>query len=129
RAVVQSGINDITVVLGANEDTHRALLRDMPVDIVRNPDWAKGMGSSIKAGMKYLLEKTPLPDGVILLVCDQPLLNNDLITNLVMHYQATGKPVIASQYANTAGVPVLFGKSYFSKLTSLPDDQGAKKLI
>lgn len=35
----------------------------------------------------------------------------------------------ACQYRGKAGVPVLFSKTYFPKLSILPDDKGAKKII
>ena len=48
---------------------------------------------------------------------------------LIAAQEKTGKPIIASSYANTLGVPALFERSYFEALLALPDDSGAKKLI
>jgi molybdenum cofactor cytidylyltransferase len=48
---------------------------------------------------------------------------------LIDSFTGTQKPIVASAYANSSGVPVLFGRSFFSNLLLLADDQGAKKLV
>jgi molybdenum cofactor cytidylyltransferase len=117
------------VVLGSNEQEHRKILKDLPIEIVSNPDWKSGMGSSLKAGLKHLIAIDHALDSVIVSVCDQPLLTLENISNLMAKYQQTQKPVIASRYSGMPGVPALFDKSFFGKLSILSDDQGAKKII
>jgi molybdenum cofactor cytidylyltransferase len=41
----------------------------------------------------------------------------------------TGKPIIASEYSGTLGVPALFNRTLFSELMALKSTEGAKKLI
>ncbi|HET9487875.1 MAG TPA: nucleotidyltransferase family protein [Chryseosolibacter sp.] len=129
QTVLHSGINAVTVVLGADEEAHRKLIRDLPVDVVYNEQWQAGMGSSLKTGLVHLTTKHPSLEAVIVLVCDQPLLTPQAIHNLFAKYQETKKPVVASRYSEMPGVPALFNKKYFEKLAALPDDQGAKKII
>ncbi|MEX2231232.1 MAG: nucleotidyltransferase family protein [Cyclobacteriaceae bacterium] len=129
QTVLQAGISKVAVVLGSDEDRHRQMLKGLPVDIVNNLHWKNGMGGSIKAGLLHLTSKYPLLEVVIVSVCDQPLLTSENISALISKYQQTKKPVVASRYSNMPGVPVLFHKSYFEKLTTLPDDQGARKII
>ena len=66
--------SQVVVVLGANEKPHRELLEKLPVQIVSNFYWKTGMGSSIKTGLNYLIQSDGELDGVILMVCDQPAL-------------------------------------------------------
>jgi molybdenum cofactor cytidylyltransferase len=66
---------------------------------------------------------------VILSVCDQPLLSSDLIRELIKTYYREQKKIVASLHSGEPGVPALFDAAYFEKLASLPDNQGAKKLI
>ena len=122
-------IRDLVVVLGANEEAHRDLMKGLAVDIIYNRDWESGMGSSIKAGLQHLAVKHPSVESVIVSVCDQPLLTAETVSNLIRRYRQTGKPVIASSYSDVPGVPVLFHKRYFEELARLPDNQGAKKII
>jgi len=41
----------------------------------------------------------------------------------------SGKPIVASRYARTLGVPALFDRTCFEALLALPDESGAKTLI
>jgi molybdenum cofactor cytidylyltransferase len=127
--VLQAGISEVTVVLGSEEPMHRKILKGLPVDIVHNPDWENGMGSSLKTGLRYLISKNTSLEAIVVLVCDQPLLTRENISSLLDKYHDVSKPIIASRYSGMPGVPALFDKSYFKKLAALPDDQGAKKII
>lgn len=129
QTVLKAGISAVSVVLGAREQEHRDAIQQLPVDIVFNKHWERGMGSSLKSGLLHLLSTHPALDTVVVLVCDQPLLRSENISALLKRYQETGKPLIASRYSRMPGVPSLFAKSYFEKLARLPDDQGAKKII
>jgi molybdenum cofactor cytidylyltransferase len=129
RAFLDAAITPVVVVLGSDEKTHRELIQNLPADIVYNPEWERGMGSSIRKGLDYLLAKDSSVEGIIISVCDQPLLSKESIANLIEKYEDTKRPVIASGYSGGCGVPVLFHRSYFSQLANLPNDQGAKKIL
>jgi molybdenum cofactor cytidylyltransferase len=119
----------IVVILGANEKPHREAIEKLPVQIVSNFYWKTGMGGSIKTGLNYLIQSGAQLDAVILMVCDQPALTSDHLLKLVRKFSEKKKSIIASGYANSGGVPVLFGRSFFSNLLLLGDEQGAKKII
>ena len=121
--------DNVVVVLGANEKPHREVIEKFPVKIIPNHFWKTGMGSSIKTGLNYLLQSGSELEAVIILVCDQPSLSSEHLQRLTDTFTGTQKPIVASAYANSSGVPVLFGRSFFSNLLLLPDDQGAKKLV
>jgi molybdenum cofactor cytidylyltransferase len=129
KAVLAADLSSTIVVLGSNEERHRKLLQHLPVEAVFNPDWENGIGSSLKAGLEHALHKDAALDGVVILVCDQPLLSGKNISNLLATYTKTGKPVIASRYAGVPGVPAFFSKSYFDQLKRVADQEGAKKII
>src|SRR5688572_27587036 len=59
------------VVTGCNADQLVAGLNNEQVHIVFNPDWEQGIASSIRIGLQALLDRTPPPDQVIFMVCDQ----------------------------------------------------------
>jgi molybdenum cofactor cytidylyltransferase len=128
-AALDSTAQKITVVLGANEKEHRTLIDDLNTGVVYNEHWQKGMGSSIKAGLKSLLALNASLTGIVVLVCDQPLLTSDHINRLIAMHVQTLKPIVASAYAGTTGVPVFFHSTCFKQLLSLKDEQGAKKVI
>ena len=45
------GCDDVVVVLGAEASRARALLGDLPVEVVEAADWADGMSASLRAGL------------------------------------------------------------------------------
>lgn len=129
EAAVSSLATKTVVVLGASQAEHSAILKHFPIDIAINHSWQKGMGSSLKCGLEVLLKSDHSISGVVILVCDQPLISAAHINKLIEKHRETQKPVIASCYAQTAGVPVFFARTYFAKLLELNDNHGARKIV
>jgi molybdenum cofactor cytidylyltransferase len=119
----------VVVVLGANAQQIAAEVNQYSVMVVENPDWYLGMGSSIRRGILEIANCSESIDAVVITVCDQPFLDSEIINHLVTAYHATGKLIIACEYADTLGVPVLFDRKFFSELANLGETMGAKKLI
>src|SRR5690348_15246469 len=67
---LESGCGPVAVILGANEAAIAPALAGLPVEIVYNPRWPEGMGTSIQAGLKS--EKARGADGIIIFLADQP---------------------------------------------------------
>lgn len=95
---------------------------------VGNPEWEKGMGSSLKLGLKTL-EKVGPPDQLLVLLSDQPMVSAGLIESLFKKKKESCMPIVASFYQGSPGVPVVFEKTVFEKLKAIPDEGGAKKLL
>jgi molybdenum cofactor cytidylyltransferase len=125
----QSEAERVIVVLGANEDDHRQIIEHLPIEITSNENWQKGMGSSLKKGLKELLQIVPALEAVLIMVCDQPLLTTKHLNQIIKKFKLTRSPIVASYYSASAGVPALFDKSLFEKLLNVEDDSGAKKII
>lgn len=117
------------VVLGANEKEHAAILKETRVQAVVNSEWKNGMGSSLKTGLRHLLSISPALDAAIVLVCDQPAVTAVYLSEIVQHYKANQKTIVASFYSDAPGVPALFDKTIFSELLHMDDLHGAKKII
>lgn len=94
--------------------------------VVENAEWRDGIGTSIRKGLERLPNYV---EGAVLLTCDQPFLDASIVRQLIAAQEETGKPIVASSYANTLGVPALFDRSCFDKLLALPDATGAKAFI
>ncbi len=125
--VLQSGCGPVTVVIGAHAGKVRAALDGCRVNIVENPRWAEGMGTSIQAGVRSVEEAGA--DAVILMLADQPLIDATVLKRLAELHRTSGKPIVAADYAGTVGVPVLFARECFPLLLGLAADQGCKGVI
>lgn len=129
KVVCQSNLHPIIVVLGANENSIRNSLDASQLDIVTNENWETGMASSIVKGILYIKEKYPNVDGVMIVVADQPYLNETQMHQLIDSHNKTGLPIAACSYAGSIGTPALFHESVFPELLALNGDIGAKKII
>jgi molybdenum cofactor cytidylyltransferase len=124
RMVREAGLAPIVVVLGAEWELvlGRSSLGDA-VTVV-NQDWAEGMASSIRLGVKTLQLMATDLEGVLLMTCDQPAAT-------VQHLQlvVAGNELKSSQYAGKKGVPAYFPTEYFGRLMGLRGDAGARELL
>jgi molybdenum cofactor cytidylyltransferase len=121
----------VVVVLGAHAEQLQDELRELPVQVVVNPRWPEGMGTSIRAGMTAV---TAAPGGagltaVLLTICDQPFFSADLVHRLLAAREESGSPLVASAYGETRGVPALFHHSLFPELLALDGPEGARRVI
>lgn len=117
------------VVTGANDEHLATAVDPGQVTLVHNPEWQQGIASSIRCGLQALLNRIPTPDQVIFMVCDQPFVTAGLLLDLINEQQKSRKPIVASAYANTLGIPALFDSSLFPQLLDLQGDTGARRLI
>jgi molybdenum cofactor cytidylyltransferase len=132
NAAIESNAHPVIVVLGANSYDHSKILGSIEdnaaYEIVVNQRWQTGMGSSLKAGLQYLISKYPQTDGALIMVCDQPKVNARHLQTLMSNFE-DAKKVVASYYDLTPGVPAIFGRRYFDEIFELDDQEGAKKII
>jgi molybdenum cofactor cytidylyltransferase len=129
RSAIEAGCACVNVVVGDARDRIETELRETPAVIVKNPEWQRGLGTSIRCGLRHLLGSQPELDAVVLLACDQPFVDANVIRSLIAQQEASRKPIVACSYANTLGIPALFDRACFESLLALPDDSGAKALI
>jgi molybdenum cofactor cytidylyltransferase len=126
RAAENAGCDSIAVVVGPIGDAIRQELGETRATLVENPDWQRGLGTSLRRGLRRICGSI---DAVVLLTCDQPFVDGSVIAQLIARQRETGKPIVASSYATTVGVPALFERSIFEALLALPDEAGAKQLM
>ncbi|MBN3879301.1 MULTISPECIES: nucleotidyltransferase family protein [unclassified Nostoc] len=126
---IASVCQPVVVVLGANAEQIHPQIKQLPVRVVKNSDWACGMSTSIKSGIELLNNLPQKIEAVVITLCDQPFVSPQIINQLVDTYYSTKKPIIACEYGDTLGVPALFSQTFFSELAALKETSGAKKVI
>jgi len=93
---------------------------------IYNPDFADGIASSIRSGVRCLANQA---DGILLLLADQPLIDRDHLESLESAWRSAPESIVASAYADTVGPPAIFPRKHFASLTALRGDRGAKSLL
>jgi molybdenum cofactor cytidylyltransferase len=129
RAAGAAGCVPVIVVAGQDHLRIKTELNDLGAQILHHPQWQKGIGSSIRAGLNHALSLHPALDALIVMVCDQPFVTSEVLVDLIATRTPSRKRSAACTYAGTIGVPALFDRSLFPSLRELHDDQGAKAIL
>lgn len=120
-----SGVEYLVGVTGPSGEAVRAAVVG-PVTWVENPDPARGMSSSVAAGMAAL---PPNVGAVLVVLGDQPTVSPDVVRRLVETWRLGAGPIVAPSYRGVRGNPVLFDRSMFPLLEALEGEVGARDLI
>jgi len=128
-AALNANYTHVLVVLGAHADQHRKTIAHLPVEIHIHNEWEKGMGSSLKIGLQRIIKYRPETNGIVVMVCDQPLITPVHLASLRNAYKNSDYKIVASGYNNVTGVPALFDRSLFPLLLEIKDTQGARVII
>lgn len=117
------------LVLGAQRE---AILESSSVNteglgLCHASNWAEGMSASIGAAVRS--PSVQAAQGVLFLLGDQPLIDQDCLECLISAIQSNPNEVIATAYGERAGVPAYFPRAYYEQLSCLKGDMGARQLI
>lgn len=116
---------NVFVVLGHEKEKCEKELEDFDVNIIYNPNYKKGMGTTLSLGIEHAKEFSH----TMVMLCDQPFIP-------ISHFQALKKNIqneniIASSYQKNKSpkVPAIFPKKYYDELLKLDADFGAKEIL
>jgi molybdenum cofactor cytidylyltransferase len=122
-----SKATDVIVVTGHQADLVEQALIGLKVKLVRNPDFAGGLASSVKAGIGAVPANA---DGALVCLGDMPLTSAQLIDRLIEAFEPDRGYLIAVPVSDgRRGNPVLWSRRFFRELMTLDGDVGARHLI
>ena len=125
-----SDLDRVVLVLGHRAaDIRKALggqLRHPRLQVIENPDYRRGISSSIKAGLHEIRERC---DHAMIILADMPSLNAGHINSLLRVYLASGRPLGALSVAGRRSHPVIFSRGLFGELAALEGDVGGRDLF
>jgi CTP:molybdopterin cytidylyltransferase MocA len=117
RLLEDGGCHPVVVVLGA------ATVQVRGAVTVRNPDWATGMGSSLRVGLAALPEEA---ESVVIALVDQPFIGPAAVRALV----DAGAEVAVATYGGRRRNPVLIARRHFAGVAALAvGDVGARPFL
>ena len=127
----EGGCRRVTVVLGPSAEEAAVLLARAPVThqdvhVVVAPDWAEGMGASLRAGLAATDTRA---DAVLVTLVDLPDVTAEVVRRVVA--AATGPGVLArATYDATPGHPVLIGRDHWDGVRATASgDKGARDYL
>jgi molybdenum cofactor cytidylyltransferase len=126
QTALEAGLDPVLAVIGSKRKRAREMLKDLPVNIVLNPEWEAGQSSSVKRGVEAL------PDhlgGVVFLLVDQPQIPAEIVCELLDRHARRLTPITALQIDGRKAHPVLFDRAIFPDLHTIRGDAGGRLLF
>ncbi len=127
RVLRDGGCAPVHIVLGAAAETVRERADLAPYGVSVNPDWERGMGSSLRVGLAALAGSGA--DAVVVSLVDQPGIGAAAVARVVAAY--TGRDALAAAaYGGERGHPVLFGAERWAEIAAGAEgDRGARAYL
>ncbi|KKK46276.1 hypothetical protein LCGC14_3164160, partial [marine sediment metagenome] len=121
-----SVVDEVIVVLGHGYEEAIKTLVTKPVRLVTNPDYERGMSTSIIAGLNLVDSQA---QAVMLALGDQPLITSRTINKLVKEFYNHDKGIALPTCQGRRGHPILFAIKYKEELLELRGDMGGRQII
>jgi molybdenum cofactor cytidylyltransferase len=120
-------LDDIVVVTGHVATKVRLALADEPVRIVHNADYREGdMLSSLQTGLRAL---GPEMAACLIVLGDQPQLDNRIVGQLVRAYAQGHGKIVAPSHNGRRGHPILVDRCFWSEILDLPQGAAPRDVI
>ena len=127
ETILASRAQPLIVVTGHESENVRAELADLDVSFAHNPDFASGIASSLKEGLKSLPRDV---DGVLIALGDMPNIQPEHIDRIISAFSPKEhRSIVVPTFKNQRGNPVLWSSEFFSAMQEAAGDVGAKALI
>lgn len=126
--ILAAGIEEVIVVTGHDATLVEGAIRHLPVSIVHNSRYERGMTSSIQEGVRaakgdgYMI---CLSDMVLITPGEYALLKN----NFEEKRQSNSKCICLPQYKDGKGNPVIFSSWYKDAILQHEETEGCKQII
>ena len=126
-AAFAAPVRSVTVVIGADAQAVAAAARnfDPRTIVVHAPDYAEGMGASLRTGIASL---PPDADGAFIFLGDMPRVPAAVLQRMARAL-AAGADAAAPVFQGRRGNPVLLARSLFPQLLALTGDAGARGVL
>ena len=119
-------VDETVVVVGDGAKTLREVCEPYGVRIVENPEWARGMSTSLRAGLRAC---DPGSRSAVVLLADQPQVGPEAVGRLVEAFGEGAKVAVAT-YDGKPRNPVLFSREVWPLLEAeLSGDEGARPFL
>ena len=116
-ALQQSRAQRVIVITGHQPERIKEALSGRDVEFVHNPDYAEGIGSSVRMGITALDDDA---DGALVALGDMPWVNTAVINRLVDAFTTNRElSIFIPMFGGKRGNPVLWEARHFPELLSL----------
>ncbi len=129
RAVRRAGeaeLDPVLVVVGHEAERAMAEIADLPCLAVRNPDFARGQNTSVRAGIAAVPADAA---AAVIILADMPFVTAEMVAALVERFRATGAPLVISEYDGVHAPPTLYSRALFAELAAVEGERCGKHVV
>lgn len=120
-----SRCDDVVLVVGHEADALLASVQLSRARPVRNPAYATGLASSLRAG----IDAAAGADAVIVVLADQPGVTAALLDALIARQRATGAAAVMCSSNGRRSPPALLSAALWPAVRVLDGDVGAREVL
>lgn len=124
--VLQSQVEKVMVVLGANKKLVVKRLAKFPVSTVINPRYEDGMLSSVQVGFEAIAKDAT---AAIIILGDQPTIPGWVFDSIIKAYRSSGKGIVVPIHQKKRGHPILIDCKYRKEVAALDPSVGLRALL
>ena len=122
-----SRLSPVVVVTGHMAAEVQRALAGLDVTLVHNPDFAQGLSTSLRAGIKALPAGL---DGVVVALGDMPQITAAHVDRLIAAFAPKeGRAIVVPVHGGKRGNPVLFSALLTAEMAAAAGDTGARHVI
>ncbi len=125
-SIRRSRVHETVVVLGHAAGQVRAAMPLGGVTIVENPDYERGMSSSIQAGIRAA---DATADAYLIVLGDQPFVSSETLDALIDSWEPGGPTILIPTFRGRRGNPVLVDRSLAPEMRTIHGDIGCRALF
>lgn len=126
NAACASRACQVMVVTGHESERIEAVLEGRPLSFTYNPDYAQGMATSLRRGLRALRSDV---DAVLVLLADMPGIGAADIDRMINAFDPEQPAVLVPEHGGRRGNPVLWPRRYFAEMAALSGDTGARGML
>jgi molybdenum cofactor cytidylyltransferase len=127
EGALASQADETIIVTGHEAGAIRDAISGLNVRIVHNPDYAKGLSTSVRCGLSAISDNS---DGALILLGDMPGVDAELINLLIAAFAPQeGRAICLASRQGKRGNPVLWARRFFGAMAELEGDMGARDLL
>ena len=113
---LNSEVNEVIVVLGYRAEEARSIIATQPVKLAINPNYQRGMSTSIMAGLNMVDSRA---QAVMLALGDQPFIDSQTLNRLIDEFYDHDKGIVIPVYR---GSGVLQSSKTIKRVPFLPEN-------
>ncbi len=127
EAAIKSKASPVFVITGYEAESLEKYMENMDINILRNHDYASGVKTSIRLGLKSVPTSC---DGALLIPADMPNISSEYINKMIKNFtKGKEKQLLITTHNGLKYNPVLWSSDLYSNADLVPEDAHLRQVF